>query len=78
MGPGFESQRDHKLGYSNRSITLQILYLQGNCFYGFVKKQASAEADRDKPKFLELFDEYVKQPVISNPSLLRRKGWYYY
>ncbi|MFG4002083.1 hypothetical protein [Flavobacterium aquidurense] len=38
-------------------------------------QKASMEAGNDKAKFLKLFDQYVKQPVIENPNLLRKSGW---
>ena len=28
-----------------------------------------------KEKFLELFNEYVKDPIRNNPDLLRKSGW---
>ncbi len=38
-------------------------------------KRAAFEAGNSKERFLELFDLYVKQPVIKNPNLLRKAGW---
>ncbi len=37
--------------------------------------QAKDEAGPDISKFLELYDRYVKQPIINNPELLRKSGW---
>lgn len=47
-------------------------------YHRFVLKnmeKAMAEAGSDPTKFLQLFDKYVKQPVLQNPSLLRKSGW---
>ena len=38
-------------------------------------RQADMEAGGAADKFLELFDKYVKQPIIDNPDLLYKKGW---
>jgi hypothetical protein len=38
-------------------------------------QKASIEAKGDVNKFLELFEERVKNPVIDNPDLLTKKGW---
>jgi hypothetical protein len=38
-------------------------------------RKASSEAGGDRGKFLELFEELVKKPVIENPELLRKSGW---
>ncbi len=38
-------------------------------------KRAAAEAGGSQARFLKLFDLYVKQPVVNNPSLLRKSGW---
>jgi hypothetical protein len=38
-------------------------------------RQADMEAGGAADKFLELFDKYVKQPIIDNPDLLYEKGW---
>lgn len=49
-----------------------------NAYHEFVldgMRTAAREAGTDRTKFLELFDQYVKQPVIDNPGLLRRSGW---
>jgi hypothetical protein len=38
-------------------------------------QQAAAEAGTSTAKFLELFDLYVKQPILQNPNLLHSSGW---
>jgi A nuclease family of the HNH/ENDO VII superfamily with conserved AHH len=38
-------------------------------------ERASLEAGSNQAKFLQLFDQYVKQPVLQNPNLLRKSGW---
>jgi hypothetical protein len=38
-------------------------------------RRAALEANGNATKFIELFDNYVKQPIIQNPSLLRKYGW---
>jgi hypothetical protein len=38
-------------------------------------QKAATEAGGDQAKFLQLFDRYVKQPVLQNPNLLRKSGW---
>ena len=38
-------------------------------------KAAQREAGSDKDLFLLKFDQYVKQPIIQNPQLLRKSGW---
>jgi RHS repeat-associated protein len=38
-------------------------------------QRAAREAGKNRGRFLELFDRYVKQPIINNPDLLRRNGW---
>ncbi len=38
-------------------------------------KQAAKESGGNVELFLKLFDNYVKQPVINNPLLLRKAGW---
>lgn len=38
-------------------------------------RRAAKEAGDDKEKFLELFDQYVKEPIRKNPQLLRKIGW---
>jgi RHS repeat-associated protein len=37
--------------------------------------RAASEAGNDFPRFLELFEKYVKKPIKGNPDLLRKKGW---
>ena len=49
-----------------------------NAYHDFVvdgMKRAHREAKGDKVKFLNLFDQYVKEPVRKNPDLLRKDGW---
>ena len=49
-----------------------------NAYHEFVldgMRTAAREAGTDLAKFLELFEQYVKQPVMDNPELLRRSGW---
>jgi RHS repeat-associated protein len=38
-------------------------------------ERASLEAGSHQAKFLQLFDQYVKQPILQNPNLLRKSGW---
>ena len=38
-------------------------------------KRAAAQAGSSQTKFLQFFNQYVKQPVISNPDLLNKTGW---
>jgi hypothetical protein len=38
-------------------------------------ERASLEAGSNQAKFLQLFDQYVKQPVLQNPNLLRKSSW---
>jgi hypothetical protein len=38
-------------------------------------ERASIEAGGNQARFLQLFDLYVKQPILQNPSLLRKSGW---
>lgn len=38
-------------------------------------QRAASEAGSSQAKFLLLFDQYVKQPVLQNPNLLRKSGW---
>ena len=49
-----------------------------NAYHDFVTRgmeRAAREAGKDKGKFLELFDKYIKEPVRQNPDLLRKSGW---
>lgn len=49
-----------------------------NAYHEFVLKgmqNAKAGAGGDQAKFLELFNQNVKQPIINNPELLRKSGW---
>lgn len=57
---------------------LEHLGRHPNKYHEFVldgMQQAASEAGKDVNKFLKLFDQYVKQPVIENPELLRKAGW---
>lgn len=38
-------------------------------------QNAKAGAGGSQAEFLNLVDQYVKQPVIQNPGLLRKSGW---
>lgn len=38
-------------------------------------KKAAIEAGGNQARFIQLFDQYVKQTIISNPLLLRKSGW---
>jgi hypothetical protein len=38
-------------------------------------QKARAGAGGSQGEFLNLFNQYVKQPVIQNPGLLRKSGW---
>jgi len=38
-------------------------------------KQAKKEAGNNQKVFLELFEKYVKEPVLNNPDLLNKSGW---
>ena len=38
-------------------------------------QKADLESGGSKEKFLELFNEYVKEPVRNNPDMLRKSGW---
>jgi hypothetical protein len=40
---------------------------------GMIK--AKSGAGNDPQKFLELYNQLVKQPIIKNPELLRKSGW---
>ncbi len=49
-----------------------------NAYHIFVLKgmqEAAAGAGGSQKQFLNLFNQYVKQPVIQNPGLLRKSGW---
>lgn len=49
-----------------------------NAYHNFVlqgMQRAAAEAGGNTEKFLELYELYVKQPIRSNPALLRAAGW---
>jgi len=49
-----------------------------NNYHNFVlegMKNAKAGAGGSQVEFLNLFNQYVKQPVIQNPGLLRKSGW---
>ncbi|WP_281925840.1 AHH domain-containing protein, partial [Flavobacterium collinsii] len=67
-----------KLSGSWNKAALPHLGRHPNAYHEFVlegMQKASMQAGNDKAKFLKLFDEYVKQPVIENPNLLRKSGW---
>lgn len=58
--------------------TLPHLGRHPNKYHNFVlegMQNAKAGAGASQTEFLSLFDKYVKQPVIKNPSLLRKSGW---
>jgi RHS repeat-associated protein len=38
-------------------------------------QRAATEAGKDTNRFIELFEQYVIQPVKDNPELLRKSGW---
>lgn len=47
-------------------------------YHEFVLKEMKTARDAaggSTAKFLELFDQSVKQPVLNNPMLLRKAGW---
>ena len=49
-----------------------------NAYHNFVlegMQAAKAGAGGSQSIFLNLFNQYVKQPVIQNPGLLRKSGW---
>jgi hypothetical protein len=49
-----------------------------NAYHQFVydgMMKASAGAKGRQDLFLKLFDQYVKQPILKNPNLLRKSGW---
>jgi hypothetical protein len=49
-----------------------------NDYHKFILKgmrDAKAGAGGSQAEFLNLFNQYVKQPVIQNPGLLRKSGW---
>ena len=49
-----------------------------NAYHNFVyqgMKRAALEAGGNQNRFLQLFNLYVKEPVINNPQLLRGIGW---
>lgn len=49
-----------------------------NEYHNFVynaMRKASSQAGTNKEQFLKLFNQYVQQPVIDNPELLRKSGW---
>lgn len=67
-----------KLGGSWNKAALPHLGRHPKEYHDFVyegMQRASLQAGNDKAKFLKLFDEYIKQPVIKNPNLLRKAGW---
>jgi A nuclease family of the HNH/ENDO VII superfamily with conserved AHH len=49
-----------------------------NDYHKFVlqnMRRAASESGGKQTEFLRLFDQYIKQPVIQNPTLLRKSGW---
>lgn len=49
-----------------------------NAYHEFVLRGMGAEAREagaEQSKFLELFEQYVKDPIRQNPDLLRLRGW---
>lgn len=38
-------------------------------------RAADAGAAGNQAKFLQLFDQYVKQPLLQNPNMLNKTGW---
>jgi YD repeat-containing protein len=49
-----------------------------NDYHNFVlqgMQNAKAGAGGSQAEFLNLFNQYVKEPVIQNPGLLRKSGW---
>lgn len=49
-----------------------------NAYHEFVidgMGRAASQAGGSQARFLELYNLYVKQPVINNPELLRKIGW---
>jgi RHS repeat-associated protein len=49
-----------------------------NAYHNFVlsgMQRAAVEAGTSKEKFLNLFNSYVKEPVVNNPLILRKIGW---
>ncbi|KIO43328.1 hypothetical protein BA92_12755 [Sanguibacteroides justesenii] len=49
-----------------------------NDYHKFVlqnMEKARLEANGNQVKFLQLFDQYVKAPLLQNPDLLRKGGW---
>ncbi len=49
-----------------------------NAYHNFVlngMQNAKSRAGGSQAEFLNLFNKYVKQPVIQNPGLLRKSGW---
>lgn len=72
------SKYNLKLSGEWNKAALPHLGRHPNAYHDFVydgMQRASIQAGNDKTKFLKLFDEYVKQPVIKNPNLLRKAGW---
>jgi hypothetical protein len=47
-------------------------------YHEFVLKgmrAADAGAAGNQAKFLQLFDQYVKQPLLQNPNIVNKTGW---
>ncbi|GMO41874.1 MAG: hypothetical protein Ta2F_17900 [Termitinemataceae bacterium] len=38
-------------------------------------KRAEKESGGDADKFKQLYEKYVKDPILNNPELLRKSGW---
>ncbi|MGG8496438.1 AHH domain-containing protein [Tenacibaculum sp. TC6] len=49
-----------------------------NTYHEFVlegMQRAASQASSSQSKFIQLFNQYVIDPVIKNPELLRKSGW---
>ncbi|UCA61684.1 DUF6443 domain-containing protein [Chryseobacterium rhizoplanae] len=69
---------DLKLNGSWNKQAMPHLGRHPNAYHEFVLKgmrNARDGAGGSQAKFLELFNQNVKQPVINNPGLLRKSGW---
>ena len=64
-------------GVDGLAVDPLIYRLSDRCHLGVLDGMgtASREAGDDPELFVALFDDYVKQPVIANPELLRKAGW---
>ncbi len=66
------------LNESWNKATMPHLGRHPNAYHNFVyqnMQRAATEAGGNQTKFLQLFDQYVKQPILQNPELLRKSGW---